>query len=735
MNMLRIVLMGLLLASPAAWAAGGPAVATDNVTARLLAESDGVAPGGSVWVALEFQIRDGWHTYWRNPGDSGQATALAWTLPAGFAAGDIVWTTPHRFELPPLVNYGYAHHAMHLVKITAPPSLPAGSPVLLQAKASWLVCADVCIPESADLRLRLPVTAHPGADSGVATLFAAARAELPGAPPASVEAHIADGRLVLHLGAAWGAALAHIQSLAFFPYDDGVIEYAAPQTLSRGTDSIDLAVKVGYQPPSAGDVRGLLIATEDNAAGDSALPLEIAARFEGGTAAANPRYSPTSAPAGASLAASTRPAAPSDRGSAPTDGHSLGVLMALALLGGLILNLMPCVFPVLSIKAIGLVESAKQHPAAVRLKGLAFAAGVVGSLLCLAAVLLVLRSGGQQIGWGFQLQSPLFVTLMAYLLLAVGLNLSGVFEIGAGLAGVGDDLTRGDGYRASFFTGVLTTLVATPCTAPFMAAAVGAALTQSAAVALLIFASLGVGLALPFTLLSFVPALRRALPKPGAWMDTLKQLFAFPMYASAAWLLWVLAQQTSAMGLGAAFAGAVLIALAAWAYQKSQGSPGRGRTVALVTAAGALLVALWLPARVTTSSTPAAAAQQRSGDSWQPYDAARVAQLRAAGAPLLVNFTASWCLTCLVNERNAFADADVEALFRAKHVTLMKGDWTNRDPAITRALAEFGRAGVPLYLVYNAKPGSGEPLVLPQLLTATLLRDTFAALPDRSLPD
>jgi thiol:disulfide interchange protein len=390
---------------------------------------------------------------------------------------------------------------------------------------------------------------------------------------------------------------------------------------------------------------------------------------------------------------------------------------------------------VLSIKAIGLVEHAKKHPAAVRMKGFVFAAGVISSMLALAVVLLVLRAGGEQIGWGFQLQSPLFVTLMIYLLMAVGLNLSGVFEIGGGLAGVGDDLTQGDSYRASFFTGVLTTLVATPCTAPFMAAAVGAALTQSPRVALVIFAALGAGLSLPYLLLSLAPWMRRALPKPGAWMDTLKQIFAFPMYASAAWLLWVLAQQTSSIGLGAALAGAILVALAAWSYQKSKWSSTGGRVTALVTAAAAILLAIVLPikfadvaaAASNVSTTPASSAEE----SWQPYDPARVAELNAKGQPLLVNFTASWCLTCLVNERNAFADAAVQRIFRGKGVTLMKGDWTNRDPAITAALASFGRAGVPLYVVYNSKPGPAAPVVLPQLLTPGIVRDVFSDLPSR----
>jgi thiol:disulfide interchange protein DsbD len=713
MRAFKWLILGFFMASPAAYSLSGNIVATDNVKARLMSETRAIGPGQSIWVALEFNIRDGWHTYWRNPGDSGQATTMAWSLPPGFTAGNIVWTAPHRFELPPLVNYGYAKHAVHLVQITAPKDLSLGRTALLQAKASWLVCSDVCIPENADLQLNLPVSATAAAaDPADAALFAAARSDLPNPAPASTSARLQNGQLVITLGKTWGPALSQIESLAFYPYDERSIEYGALQTLTRSNDTVELTIKEGEQPPHGGSVRGVLLATERSGGNTVAVPMEIAATFNGAAA--------TKAGASAPLAAA--PALPS--------------LILLAMLGGLILNLMPCVFPVLSIKAIGLVEQAKKHPAAVRAKGLVFAAGVVSSMLGLAVILLALRAGGEQIGWGFQLQSPLFVTLMVYLLLAVGLNLSGVFDVGGGLAGVGDGLTRGDNYRASFFTGVLTTLVATPCTAPFMAAAVGAALTQSPVVALVIFASLGVGLSLPYVTVSFAPWMRRALPKPGAWMDTLKQIFAFPMYASAAWLLWVLAQQTSSLGLGAALAGAILIALAAWAYQKSKFSGIRGRVTAIVTATAAVVLAILLPLRfadVAAASTGSTAASPRAPDAWQPYDAARVAEINAAGRPLLLNFTASWCLTCLVNERNAFADSAVQEVFRAKGVILMKGDWTNRDPAITNALSTFGRAGVPLYVVYNAKPGSSEPLVLPQLLTANIVRDAFADLPDHNL--
>ena len=716
MRTFKFWILSLLLASPMVtapvFAIGGPTIATANVKARLVSETAAVGPGQSIWVALELTIRDGWHTYWRNPGDSGQATTLQWTLPAGFSAGDIVWQTPHRFDLPPLVNYGYANHVMHLVQVTAPKDLKVGMPITLSAQASWLVCSDVCIPEDAALELKLPTVAGVGAaDPASATLFTAARSELPSTQPAATSALVKNGQVIITLGKEWGETLSQIKSLAFFSYAEGAIEYAAPQTLTRAKDSIELAMKAGEQAPSGGSVQGVLLVTEQSSGETMTVPIEIDAKLGGAVAQKQ-------------TTAATQESLP------------LVSLVLLAILGGLILNLMPCVFPVLSIKAIGLVEQAKKHPAAVRTKGLVFAAGVISSMLSLAVVLLALRAGGEEIGWGFQLQSPLFVTLMVYLLFAVGLNLSGVFEVGGGLAGVGDGLTQGDTYRASFFTGVLTTLVATPCTAPFMAAAVGAALSQPPIIALTIFTALGVGLSLPYLVLSFAPWTRRALPKPGAWMDTLKQVFAFPMYGSAAWLLWVLSQQTSSIGLGCALAGAILIALAAWAYQKSKFSSTVGRVVALGTAVAAAVFAVVLPVQfagnAVEASVPDAHASNEAG-AWQPYDAARVAELTAAGKPLLVNFTASWCLTCLVNERNAFTDSQVQSVFRGKGVTLMKGDWTNRDPAITKALATFGRAGVPLYVVYNSKPGSAETVVLPQILTASVVHDAFVNLPDQDL--
>lgn len=417
---------------------------------------------------------------------------------------------------------------------------------------------------------------------------------------------------------------------------------------------------------------------------------------------------------------------------------SLPLMLAFALLGGLLLNLMPCVLPVLSIKAVSLAQESDQ--AGARVKGYAYTAGVLLSMLALAGALLALRAAGEQIGWGFQLQSPAFVLGLTYLLLLVGLNLSGVFEIGGSLAGAGDTLAQGDGMRASFFTGVLTTLVATPCTAPFMATAVGVALTQSAGTALAVFAALGLGLALPYLVLSLAPAARRFLPKPGAWMNRFKQALAFPMYASAGWLLWVLAQQAGPATLGAAIAGLVLIAFAAWCYEVVKTTGGTWKYVSVGTAVAALALALAIPFGLgaRSESPPGVAATGTAdgagdmavdADGWQPFATQRVDRLVASGQPVFVVFTADWCVTCKVNERVAIETDEMRGLFDTKGVALVKADWTNQDATIAAELARHGRAGVPLYLFYA--PGADAPQVLPQILTPGAVRDLVLALPDR----
>jgi thiol:disulfide interchange protein DsbD len=722
-----VLFLALLVAGSTAptFALSGNVVGAPNVRARLESAVRGVGPGQSFRVALVLDLGAGWHTYWRNPGDSGRATRIAWTLPAGFRAGPIEWPAPHRFVLAPLVNFGYANTAVYLVPIQAPARLRAAGPVTLRADASWLVCSDVCIPESAKLTLTLPTRPTPGpADPAAAALFARAIGALPRPATGSIGATMRDGRIVVRLGADVRPSLAAARSLRFVPYEDGMIEYAAPQRVRREGGAIELSMQPGFQPHS-GPLRGLVIA---NQAGGAAAPSRVAlaiAPMLTVMAAATPRV--TAAGSATPSSAMRSSATPEPATPARSAAAALWPLAGLALLGGLILNLMPCVLPVLSIKAVSLVEQAGRHPREVRHKGLAFGGGVVSSMLALAAVLIALRAGGAGVGWGFQLQSPRFVTLMSYLLLLVGLNLSGVFEFGGAFADVGERLTRDGGVRGSFFTGVLTTLVASPCTAPFMATAVGIALTESAPRALTIFAALGVGLSLPVVAISFAPWMRRALPRPGPWMLTFRQLLAFPMYASVAWLLWVLSQQTSATGFAAALGGVVLIGLAAWGLRESK---GRARRLATIVAIAALIAAVALPLAYQPARADAAApAGAANTGGWIPYDPARVALLRAQARPLFIDFTARWCLTCLVNERTVLEDPAVRAYLRARHVTLMRADWTDGDPRITRALARFGRAGVPLYVAYGDTPGPRRARILPQILTARIVERAFGESP------
>jgi thiol:disulfide interchange protein len=384
----------------------------------------------------------------------------------------------------------------------------------------------------------------------------------------------------------------------------------------------------------------------------------------------------------------------------------------MAFLGGIILNVMPCVLPVLVMKAMSFISRGTIDASALRRDGLAYTAGVMVTFGALVGLLLILRAAGDAIGWGFQLQSPIFVAALAYVMLTLGLNLSGVFNIG-GTIGVGQELTSRGGITGSFFTGMLAVVVATPCTAPFMGTAIGFALTQSPLEAVLIFEALALGLALPYLVITFAPGVARKLPRPGAWMDRVKQVLAFPLYAAAAWLVWVLAQQLDALMLANALAGLVLVAFVAWLWGTAQQSSGRGRGVALGTAALALIAAVGLTAGLRSNPAPAGT-QQADGYS-EPYTTARLEVLRAEGRPVFVNFTAAWCITCKVNERIALSKADVEAAFKRGNVAYLKGDWTNRNAEISSALQAVGRDGVPLYLYYA--PQASTPVILPQVLT------------------
>lgn len=697
--------------------ASGPQAATPHVSARLVAGADTVAPGDTITLGLAKRIAPDWHTYWRNPGDSGLATRVEWTLPAGATAGPLQWPAPAGQRFGPVMNYGYEGEVTLLAEFTAPPTARAGERLTVHAIADWLACREVCIPEQLQLTLTLPVTTttqgapHPAIE--------AARAQLPQPAPWPVRYALQDGALALDIRS--GALSEAGAEFAFFPHAWGLIEHAAPQTLHTTTQGVRLMLPPG---PAAGDgpltLDGVLVITERHAGGDLRRAFELAA----------PRVD---------VLESTITGTPADAAPPAAVIPAIGLAGALlfALLGGLILNLMPCVFPVLAMKVVALVQHSHGEQARITRHGLAYLAGVLASFALLGAVVLALQAGGAQLGWGFQFHSPLFVLLVSWLLFAVGLNLSGVFTIGGGLAGVGHRLTTQGGYRGSFFTGVLAAVVATPCTAPFMGVAIGYAMTQPPAILLAIFLALGLGLALPFVALALRPALLRRLPRPGAWMLRLKQALAFPMYAAAIWLVWVLTLQSGANGLLLALGGMLAIAFAAWLYDsawQARTSTGRGTR-----GAAATIVALTLATAVVLQPAPTGAPVAAPGTDatlpYRPWSPAELAALRAAGRPVFINFTAAWCITCLVNERVALNRPDVAAAFAAQDIAYLKGDWTRQDPDITAVLKTHGRSGVPLYLFYPASAAS-TPVVLPQLLTADIvLRSIAAATPASQLQD
>ncbi|MBU0725005.1 MAG: thioredoxin family protein [Alphaproteobacteria bacterium] len=682
----------------------GP-VSTDHVTAELVAGAQSAVPGQTIRIGLHKQIIPHWHTYWENPGDSGLPTTIEWKLPEGTTAGEILWPAPERIAVGPIMNYGYEGEVTLLTDIAIPATAAVGGSFPIRATVDWLVCEEICIPEQVTLGLDLPIIAA-GSDPGLAhPAIAAAEARLPvdSSWPASFQAR--DGAIVLAVEVA-GLRAESIEDIWFYADQWGVQNHAAPQALSVEPGRIVMSVRADDAlPADLAALTGVLVVKERTGDGVLTQAFTIAA------------------PAGAVAAGG---------GVAGFDSIGFGTALLFALLGGLILNLMPCVFPVLSMKALSLVSHARSEPAVVRLHGFAYTAGVLASFAALAALLVALKAAGQQIGWGFQFQSPVFVLLVAYLLFAVGLSLSGVFTIGASVAGVGSGLAARSGYAGSFFTGVLATIVATPCTAPFMGAAMGFALAAPTPVLFAVFLVLGLGLALPYILLSLFPPLLRFLPRPGPWMERFKQFLAFPMYGAAVWLVWVLSLQAGADGVLIALAGMLLIAFAAWLYDTTRrsGRVGRltGTGLATLAALAAIIGGYVAADRAQLMSAQASAVESgaEAVTPWEAYTPEKLAALRAESRPVFVNFTAAWCITCLVNERVALNRPAIAEAFQSGDITYLKGDWTNQDKAITEKLAEFGRSGVPLYLFYPAGKNA-RPVVLPQILTVDgILKDIGA---------
>ncbi|MEG1451547.1 protein-disulfide reductase DsbD family protein [Brevundimonas sp.] len=697
-----VLVLALLWGAPvraqAVTTALGPQ-STERIEAELVPMGQWAVPGSTAIIAIRQKIQPGWHTYWRNPGDSGGPTEAQWVLPQGFVAGDIVWPLPERQRLQTLMNYGYSDVVYLPVPVEVPATAKAGQTVRIAASVLFMVCSDeMCVPDELELAVDLPV--GEGAPPLNKDHGAAIQRVLENAPrPADITAHASLKDGVLTLGAT-GGPLAGTQPkwAYFFPFEGGMIDHAALQQAQRGEAGLSLTMVAGRGLKAKGLDQGIegVLATDLGAwevrASEGAIPAGTSGQAVLGTG----------------------------EGAKTTGGStSTGFLKAVlfALVGGLILNLMPCVFPVLAMKAAALGRAA-HDPREARKDGLGFLAGVLVTFVALAGLLLALRAGGQAIGWGFQLQSPAVTAALALLMLAVGLNMSGLFHIGGRLQGIGSGLAQGkSGVVGAFFTGVLAVVVAAPCTAPFMALALGAALVMPWPMALAVFVMLGLGLALPYVLVSFSPRILSRLPRPGAWMETFRNLLAFPMYGAALWLAWVFARQTGD-ALGLLFVAGLLLAFTLWLCGRYQSG---GRRLILAVAIVAAVVTG--PAIVFAMKAPPVLTAMANTDgkslASQPWSGEAVETALAQGRPVLVNFTADWCVTCKINERAALASSGTAKALVDTNAVYMVGDWTNRDDAIARELERHGRSGVPLYLLYT--PGKAEPRILPQLLTEGLV--------------
>ena len=717
--MLRTAL-ALVAALPLVAAPVMPAVAstvrTGHVEAELIAQKTAFVPGADNVVALRLTLDKGWHTYWRNPGDSGLPTTLAWKLPAGVDAGPIEWLPPQVLPVGPLTNYGYEGVALHPVTLHATPAFAGERQVTLAVRADWLVCRETCIPEGADLTLTLPVAHDAADDPRNGAMITAALATVPATLDGSGWRAAARGEgqhVVVALTPPAGAA--DPGALRFFPDDDGRIEPSGAQQVARAGDDYLLTLPVAYQLDKGFvRVKGLVTAAGAGFGGARAATIDVPLA---GAVVAGPKPLDTATPARLDLA--------------PAAGGTMTLALAalFAFVGGMILNLMPCVFPVLSLKVLGFAQR-QDDRATMRREAYAFSAGVIATFVLLAMLLLALRGAGAQLGWGFQLQSPLVVTVLATLFFVLGLNLAGVFEFGQVVPASMRGWTSHNRALDAFGAGVLAVVVASPCTAPFMGAALGFALTQSVTATLVVFVLLGVGMALPYALLALFPAWQRRLPRPGAWMLRFKQLLAFPMFATAAWLAWVLGAQLDNDAVLRLMLVLLALAFALWALQAKRMGGARGFAVAALAAFIAALVlvqplASWDARAPGAAGAIGATTAARGEDGWQPFAPATVQDLAASGRPVFVDFTAAWCVTCQVNKRTTLARPRVQQAFAHANVALLRADWTRRDPVITAALTALGRDGVPVYVLY--RPGK-EPLLLPEILTQQTVLDALATL-------
>ncbi len=698
------------LASLAGLAETGP-VRSDNVEAELLSEVESIQPGQPFWVGVRLDHAPHWHTYWINPGDSGLETTIDWALPEGFAAGPIKWPYPERLRLGHLVSFGFEREVLLMVEITPPADLSAGVTATMEARVSWLECKEECLPGEAEFALTLPVTAEtPELNQERSHLFTAARAEWPMKNSGwNVDATPTETGYKLLVRPPDG--LDHeVEEAEFFPLDSGLLAYGSEQNWRKlaGGYALNLTRDPAFDR-SVESLRGVLVASTGWHGSDSGKALYVETEV--------------------------RPASEigivSSSVVEPKPGLGLLAALGFAFIGGLALNLMPCVFPVISIKIMGFVRQAEDQKAQVLHHGLLFGLGIMASFWVLAGLLIALRAGGEQLGWGFQLQSPVFLIAMSVLFFLLALNLFGVFEVGVSWLGLGSKPSGSTGWTGAFFSGALATLIATPCTAPFMGAALGYALTLSPFEALVIFTSLGLGMASPYVLLSAFPQWLSRIPKPGAWMESFKQAVGWVFILVVLHMVHVL----HVMGGGAAVILLLYVMSAvgvgAWILGRwgvaTRRPPIRlvSRLIATLLIFGGLGLGLAAARHLAPSDATAAA---EDGMPWQTFTPELLAELRAEGSPVFINFTAAWCLSCQVNERVAFASRRVQEAFRENNIIPLKADWTNRDDVIGRTLAGYGRSSVPFYVLYGPDSDRSEPQILPPILTPRIVLDAVEAM-------